>query len=242
MSSPCRAHVDNDGPPVASACRWSPVSGQMEPATQMAATIPIRRAIRRLLFLYSGACACWDASGDGSTKRSSMFCWSHCRVPRGLGGGRDPKRGCSQDDLWRPWLRFQSHILPWSDRTLFADLPACFKPSTMPPATQLAHSSAARPAPVKLTESGRWQQGHELCGFLPSRSLFGQWGFCIEFFSLHHQLCGDKWKALSFPNFSNSVPFLVVRECHALQEASMRLTPPIWKEWKEKHSFHDQTD
>ncbi|KAH6632583.1 hypothetical protein F5144DRAFT_593310 [Chaetomium tenue] len=92
MSSPCqghRAHVDHDGPPVASACRWSPVSGQMEPATQMAATIPIRRAIRRLLFLWSGACACWDASGDGSTKRSSIMfvgAWSIAECLGGWGG------------------------------------------------------------------------------------------------------------------------------------------------------------
>jgi hypothetical protein len=92
MSRPSGPMSTMTGPLSLSACRWSPVSGQMEPATQMAATIPIRPAIRRLLFLYSGTCACWDASGDGSTKRSSMFCWSIAECLGGWGWSRSQKR------------------------------------------------------------------------------------------------------------------------------------------------------
>ncbi|KAH6855802.1 hypothetical protein B0I37DRAFT_365831 [Chaetomium sp. MPI-CAGE-AT-0009] len=50
--------------------------------------------------MYPYLCACWDASGDGSTKRSFHVCWSIAECLGGW-GNRGPKRGYSRDDLWR---------------------------------------------------------------------------------------------------------------------------------------------
>jgi hypothetical protein len=171
----CRAHVEAIGPPVAFglplvSCFWADGTRNADgrdhpdPPCYKTPVIPLQR--------YMCLLGCvWGRKHEAKLH----VLLEHCRLPRGLGVVEIPKEvargticgGYGQGFSPTFFHRLIEHCLPTYRR---ASNPQQCRQLT----THRVHSSCrvARPAPLLLTESGRWQQGHDVCGFLPSRSLF----------------------------------------------------------------------